>query len=274
MNFRIYQVDAFTSSLFSGNPAAVLPLGSEWLPDPTMQAIAAETNLADTAFYIVKDGRFSIRWFTPGAEMDLCGHATLAAAHVLFSHEGFSGEEITFASRSGELRVRAADGMYRLDFPADPARRVELAPGLAAGFNHEPIEAWRGKTDCLLVFESERLIRSLEVDFAAVAKVEARGIIVTAPGEPASGADFVSRFFAPRVGVNEDPVTGSAHTTLVPYWAARLGGTRFRAHQLSRRGGELLCELAGDRVRISGAAVTFWRGEAEIPRRIEAGDAL
>lgn len=261
MKFNIYQVDAFADSVFSGNPAAVCAIGSEWLPESIMQSIAAENNLAETAFFILKDGKYTIRWFTPETEVDLCGHATLATAHVLFHHQRSTLEEITFQSRSGELRVRMVEGKYRLDFPVDVVSQVDITPELLAGFDQRPIEAYRGKTDYLLVFASEKEIRNMKVDFSAVKKVAARGIIVTAPGEH---TDFVSRFFAPQVGIDEDPVTGSAHTTLAPIWAKKHRKTILSAAQLSKRGGKLWCELVGDRVHILGNSVTFLTGEVEI----------
>jgi len=261
MNFKMYQVDAFTNTLFTGNPAAVCILGSAWLPDNTMQQIAAENNLAETAFIVGTGKSCSIRWFTPTVEVDLCGHATLAAAHVLFQHEGFSGEEVVFASRSGNLGVRRHRGMYRLDFPVDTVSPVPLSGDLLAGFSIEPVEAYRGRTDFLLVFKDEQEIVDVKVDLSAVAKVRARGIIITAPG---TRHDFVSRFFGPQSGIDEDPVTGSAHTTLVPIWAKRLGRTELKAAQLSKRGGELYCELAGERVYIAGNAKTFFAANVEI----------
>jgi len=261
MKFNIYQVDAFTDSVFSGNPAAVCSIGSEWLPDTIMQSIATENNLAETAFFILNDGKYSIRWFTPETEVDLCGHATLATAHVLYHHQGSTIEEVAFQSRSGELRVRMVEGRYRLDFPIDIVSQVDMTPELLAGFDQRPIEAYRGKTDYLLVFESENQVRNMKVDVAKVKKVSARGIIVTAPGENTA---FVSRFFAPQVGIDEDPVTGSAHTTIVPIWAKKLGKTMLSAAQLSKRGGKLSCELVDDRVHLFGNAVTFLTGEVEI----------
>jgi len=261
MKFKMYQVDAFTNTLFAGNPAAVCILDSEWLPDDTMQQIAAENNLAETAFVVGTGKSYSIRWFTPTMEVDLCGHATLASAHVLFQHEGFLGEEVVFASRSGNLGVKKQQGMYRLDFPVDIVSPVPITSDLLAGFSVEPIEAYRGKTDVLLLFKDEKEILDVKVDLSAVAIVEARGVIITAPG---TKHDFVSRFFGPQSGIDEDPVTGSAHTTLVPVWAKILGRTEFKAAQLSKRGGELYCELAGDRVYITGNAKTFFEAKVEI----------
>jgi PhzF family phenazine biosynthesis protein len=261
MNFKMYQVDAFTNKLFAGNPAAVCILGTEWLPDNTMLQIAAENNLAETAFVVGTGENYSIRWFTPAVEVDLCGHATLASAHVLFQHEGFTGEQVVFASRSGNLGVKKLQGVYRLDFPVDTVSPVQLTSDLLAGFDIEPIEAYRGKTDFLLVFKDEKEILEVRVDFSSVAKVKARGIIITAPG---TQHDFVSRFFGPQSGIDEDPVTGSAHTSLVPIWAQKLGRTEFKAAQLSKRGGELYCELVGERVYIKGSAKTFFEARVEI----------
>lgn len=257
----IYQADAFTDHLFGGNPAAVCPLES-WLPDETMQQVAMENNLAETAFFVPEGDHFHIRWFTPETEVDLCGHATLATSHVLFTHLGFAGEVITFESRSGPLRVTRSGDLYQLDFPVDEFHRVAPPKGLSEAMNMEPEECYRGRTDYMAVYGSEDLISSLEPGLTALSKIEGRGIIITAPGH---SADFVSRFFAPQSGVPEDPVTGSAHTTLVPYWAARLHKTNLTALQLSRRKGTLFCTLAGDRVLIRGNAVTFLRGEIILP---------
>lgn len=261
MKFKMYQVDTFTETLFAGNPAAICILGSQWLPDSTMQQIAAENNLAETAFVVCTGKEYSIRWFTPTVEVDLCGHATLASAHVLFQHEGFPGEEVVFASRSGNLGVKKQLGRYRLDFPVDVVLPVPMTTDLLAGFSIKPIEAYRGKTDFLLVFKSEDEIVDIKVNLSAIAEVQARGIIITAPG---AQKDFVSRFFAPQSGIDEDPVTGSAHTTLVPVWAKILGRTEFTAAQLSKRGGELYCELVGQRVHITGSAKTFFEANVEI----------
>ncbi|MCR5889494.1 PhzF family phenazine biosynthesis protein [Hymenobacter sp. J193] len=263
MQLPLYQVDAFTDTLFAGNPAAVCPL-SEWLPAETMQAIAAENNLAETAFFVPRSGaEFEIRWFTPTVEVELCGHATLASAHVLYQHRGFVGPEIVFHSQSGPLRVsRAEAGRLTLDFPARPPQPISLHPeGLLDGLRATPLQLLAGP-DLVCVFGSEDEVRALRPDMAHLIKVEYRAVIATAPGP--EGIDFVSRFFGPRVGVPEDPVTGSAHTTLVPYWAARLGKTHLHARQVSARGGDLWCELRDDRVLMSGHAVTYLRGEIEV----------
>lgn len=261
MNITMYQIDAFTQELFRGNPAAVCPLDT-WLPDEMMQSIAEENNLAETAFYIREDGQFHIRWFTTVCEVDLCGHATLATAHALFHHEGYIGEDLTFSSRSGLLRVRREGDLLVLDFPVDTIRPAELPPGLARALGGPPRAHFRGKDDLLVVYDAETDIRAIEPDFAVIGKVPCRGVIVTAPGEQ---VDFVSRFFGPQSGIPEDPVTGSAHTTLVPYWAERLQKTTFTAAQLSRRGGRLRCALKGDRVEIAGHAVTYLEGTIRVP---------
>ena len=265
MLLPLYQVDAFTDRLFAGNPAAVCPLPA-WLPAETMQAIAAENNLAETAFFVprAEAGAYAIRWFTPAVEVELCGHATLAAAHVLHHHLGFRGETITFHSQSGPLRVsRHPSGRLTLDFPSRPPQPLAAAPpGLLDGLGAAPTQLLAGP-DLVALFDSEEAVRALQPDQAQLLRVPYRAVIVTAPGR--GEVDFVSRFFGPRVGVPEDPVTGSAHTTLIPYWAARLGKTELLARQVSPRGGDLWCELRGDRVRISGHAVTYLRGEIEVP---------
>jgi len=258
MKQKIYQVDAFTSELFGGNPAAVCPLES-WLPDDLMQKIALENNLSETAFFVKTANQFEIRWFTPTTEVDLCGHATLASAFVLFNHEGYDGDEIIFNSlRTGILKVRKNVNLLTLNFPADTLQQVPLSPDLTDGFNYKPLEAFKGKTDFLLVFKNEDEIKNMEPDFGVIAKINARGIIVTAKGDE---VDFVSRFFGPRAGVNEDPVTGSAHTTLVPYWTEKLSKKEFSAIQLSARKGFLQCKYSGDRVEISGECRLYMTGE-------------
>lgn len=256
MNIPIYQIDAFADSLFTGNPAAVCPLQA-WLPDEVLQKIAAENNLSETAFFAREGDGYRIRWFTPGVEVNLCGHATLATAYAVFAFEGHPGDVIQFASRSGTLRVRRDGDRLVLDFPADAPRREAAVPGLVEAIGRQPVEEWKGRTDYLLVYERQADVEALAPDFTRLRAVEARGIIVSAPGE---AVDFVSRFFAPRVGVDEDPVTGSAHTTLTPYWANRLGKNDLSAMQLSRRRGWLQCRLAGDRVEIAGKAVPYLRG--------------
>lgn len=253
------QVDAFTSRLFGGNPAAVCLL-EEWLPDALMQAIAAENNLSETAFVVREGDGFAIRWFTPAVEVDLCGHATLASAHVLFGHQPDLAE-VHFSSQSGPLRVTRAGSRLRLDLPRRDGTPCPPEPRLADALGAQPRELHAAR-DLLAVFDSEAEVRALAPDMPMLAAIDRFGFIVTAPGRD---CDFVSRYFAPREGVPEDPVTGSAHCTLVPYWAARLGKETLHARQVSRRGGELFCTLAGDRVLVAGEAVTFFEGTIELP---------
>ncbi len=260
MKLKIFQADAFASSLFKGNPAAIVPL-SEWLPEQLMQQIAAENNLSETAFFIPEGDHFHIRWFTPKAEVKLCGHATLATAHVLFNELNFQKTQIVFNSKSGLLKVEKLGEKLQLDFPADLAQPFEQVPVFAEALGFEPLATFKGRTDYLLLFDSEEIIRNMNPNFHLLKQTDARGIIVTAKGNE---VDFVSRFFAPGVGIDEDPVTGSAHTTLVSFWSAKLHKTEFTALQLSERGGELWCSLVGDRVLIAGKAVTYLRGEIEV----------
>lgn len=255
-----YQVDAFADRLFSGNPAAVVPL-DDWLPDGLMQAIAAENNLSETAFLVPEGGGWGLRWFTPLAEVDLCGHATLASAHVLYRHHGVDAPELAFATRSGTLRVRRDGDGYAMDFPARTPQAIAAPEGLAAALGATPREVLLGG-DLLAVFDDEAAVRALAPDMAALLALPGRGLVATAPGQR---HDFVSRFFVPRVGVPEDPVTGSAHCLLAPYWAARLGRNELRAYQCSRRGGEVACTVAGDRVLLSGQARTFMTATLHLP---------
>ena len=260
MNLPIYQVDAFTDHVFGGNPAAVCPLES-WLPDQTMQSIATENNLSETAFIVPLNGGYHIRWFTPVYEVDLCGHATLASAFVIFNHLDYQGEEIVFHSRSGELRVQKSGDQMVMNFPADIISEVSIPEALAASFNITPRSAYKGKTDYLLIYESESDIQNLTPDFSLMRKTEARGVIVSAPGDE---VDFVSRFFAPLAGVDEDPVTGSAHTTLTPFWVNQLGKNPLSARQISARGGVLACRLEGERVFLTGQAQLYLTGNIYI----------
>jgi predicted PhzF superfamily epimerase YddE/YHI9 len=262
MRIKIFQVDAFAEKLFEGNPAAVCPL-ERWLPDGVMQKIAAENNLSETAFYAKEQGRFRIRWFTPKAEVKLCGHATLASAHVLFNHEGHPGDEVEFDSLSGPLKVRRRGDLLELDFPSRTPVPCAAPPELLRAFKVESAECL-ATDDYHLVFRTEREVREAKPDFGLLKGLDLRGVGITAPGDR---HDFVSRFFAPKFGIDEDPVTGSAHTKLTPFWAARLGKTELRARQVSERGGELLCRLAGDRVLIAGKALLFFEGmlTAELP---------
>jgi PhzF family phenazine biosynthesis protein len=256
MKLRQYQVDAFASRAFEGNPAAVCPL-ERWLDDALLQAIAAENNLSETAFVVPSGADFQLRWFTPVAEVDLCGHATLATAHVLFEHLGHPGALIRFETRSGPLTVRRSDGLLEMDFPARPPAPCAGPETLAAALGQLPLEVLCAD-DYLAVFDSEETVRALAPDFALLATLDRRGVIVTAPGRD---EDFVSRFFAPRLGIPEDPVTGSAHCTLAPYWAGRLGRSALSARQVSQRGGRVRCEVKGDRVLLAGTAVTFMAAE-------------
>lgn len=258
MKQKIYQVDAFAENIFSGNPAAVCPL-EQWTGDELMQKIAMENNLAETAFYIKKGDQYEIRWFTPAVEVDLCGHATLAAAFVLFNHEGYTGDNIHFYSpRSGELMVTKQGELLTLNFPADVFGETEMSHELLTSFNIRPGAAFKGKTDYMLVYEREEEIREMIPAFDVISKLKGRGVIITARGNE---VDFVSRFFAPQSGIDEDPVTGSAHTTLIPYWSEVLGKTELTAMQLSARKGYLQCRYLNDRVEISGKAKLYLKGE-------------
>jgi predicted PhzF superfamily epimerase YddE/YHI9 len=261
MQIPIYQVDAFAHALFSGNPAAVCPLKG-WLSEATMQAIAAENNLAETAFLVPREDGYALRWFTPAVEVDLCGHATLAAAWVIFERLEPGRTEVRFTTRSGELRVTRKLDLLALDFPVRPPEPVSATPPLLEALGGNPREVWAAR-DYLVVYDTAAEIRALQPDMKLLAQINRFAVIVTAPGEP--GCDFVSRFFAPAQGIDEDPVTGSAHCTLIPYWAARLEKHRMVARQLSKRQGELHCELIGDRVSIAGRAVLYLEGSIHIP---------
>ena len=258
---KIYQVDAFTDKIFGGNPAAVCPL-TEWLPDQLLQNIASENNLSETAFYILKGDQFELRWFTPGVEVDLCGHATLATAHVIFSN-GYPNNVITFYSpRSGELIVTKTENGYTMNFPTDVYEKIDTPSEIIEGLGVTPIETFKGKTDYMAVLNHQAVVEALRPDFKIINQLEARGLIVTAPGE---NADFISRCFYPQCGIDEDPTTGSAHTTMTPYWAKRLEKGELTALQLSKRVGSLRCKYLGDRVEISGNAKTFLVGEIFLP---------
>ena len=256
MNHDIYQVDAFTNKAFAGNPAAVVPLSS-WLPAETMLNIAAENNLAETAFFVKNNDCYDLRWFTPTVEMDLCGHATLASAYVLYELLGETADVLKFHTKSGQLTVQKNGDRLILDFPSRPAAPVAVPDGLIEAIGKPPKEVLKSR-DYLMVYGSEKEILEIKPNFAALLEIPAHAVIVTAKG---SNCDFVSRFFAPEVGVFEDPVTGSAHCTLIPYWAEKLGKNLLFARQLSSRGGELFCELVGDRVKIGGNAVLYMKGE-------------
>ena len=257
MKQKIYQVDAFTDRLFQGNPAAVCPL-EEWLSADTMQKMAMENNLSETAFYVKEGDKFRIRWFTPTVEVDLCGHATLATGFVLFNHESHHGNSISFITeRSGMLKVTRDNDLLTLDFPADKIEKIEIGTEISAGINISPEAAFKGKSDYLLLYSSEDEIINIIPDFDKISLMDCRGVIVTAPG---NDVDFVSRFFGPQSGVNEDPVTGSAHTTLTPFWSERLAKTDLTAMQLSKRRGYLQCRLMGERVAISGKCKLYMTG--------------
>jgi PhzF family phenazine biosynthesis protein len=258
MKVPIYQVDAFTSRLFGGNPAAVVLL-DEWLPDPVMQNIGTENNLPETAFVIPREDQSELRWFTPTMEVDLCGHATLAAGHVLFSYRYPFLNQVQFRTRSGILGVQRNGELLSLDFPCLTVS-PEAVPGLAAALGAQPRETLRSNS-VLAVFESEDEVRAIRPDFERVAVLGAWMVIVTAPGKT---VDYVFRVFAPGAGIPEDPATGSAHCTLIPYWAGRLGKSNFTARQISARVGEFTCELRGSRVRISGMAVEYLHGEIHV----------
>lgn len=255
MEIPIYQVDAFTSRAFAGNPAAICPLES-WLDDSLLQAIAAENNLAETAFFVPRGDRYHLRWFTPTVEVPLCGHATLASAYVLFEYMRAPGDDLRFETRSGELRVTRADGKLRLDFPSQPPERCTPHPRLIEALGTQPLEILKAAY-YLAVYAHEEDIRTLQPNFTLLGEIGEPPVIVTAPG---AGSDFVSRFFAPSRGIAEDPVTGSAHCTLIPYWSRRLNRRELHAFQLSPRGGELWCEDRGDRVWIAGHAAPYLRG--------------
>ena len=257
---KIYQVDTFTDKLFSGNPAAVCILGS-WISDELMQAIANENNLAETAFVVSTGQDFEIRWFTPTVEVDLCGHATLAAAFVLFNIHNYPDFLIRFHSpRSGFLAVEKKDDMFYLDFQTDKIEELpeEQSTIIERCIETKPVELYKGKTDYMVVIENENLLQSLHPDLNEISKLNARGLIVTAKGDD---VDFVSRFFAPQSGINEDPVTGSSHTSLLPLWSRKLGKNKLIASQLSKRGGQLVCEFKEDKCLIGGKARLYLTGE-------------
>jgi PhzF family phenazine biosynthesis protein len=256
MKLAIFQLDAFTDRLFHGNPAAVVVL-PEWISDGTMQAIAQENNLAETAFVVPRDEIFELRWFSPEVEIDLCGHATLASAHVMFHHGYTARTEIVFRYQGGTLNVTREKDLLAMDFPARPPTQIALNLSVANALGATPSELHQSR-DLLAVFDRQADIESLCPDFAAIAKLDTFAVIASAPGKD---CDFVSRFFAPGAGIPEDPVTGSSHCTLVPYWSDRLGKRTLHALQLSRRGGELFCEHQGDRVKIAGRVVEYLRGE-------------
>ncbi|MCU1294597.1 MAG: yddE [Bryobacterales bacterium] len=259
MDLPIFQVDAFSSKVFAGNPAAVCPL-QEWLSDDVLQAIAAENNLAETAFFVRNSGRFHLRWFTPACEVDLCGHATLASALVLFDELNEPGDILRFDTQSGELPVRRYGDRFALDFPSRPPAPTEVHPELISALGGAPVEILAAR-DYLVRYATAQDVVELSPDLEALKQVDKFAVIVTAPG---TDTDFVSRFFAPAKGIPEDPVTGSAHCTLIPYWAEKLGKSVLHARQVSKRGGELFCTLNGKRVEIAGRGALYLRGQITI----------
>jgi PhzF family phenazine biosynthesis protein len=257
MELKIFQVDAFADELFKGNPAAVIPINA-WIDDVLMQNIAMENNLSETVFFVKSNDIYEIRWFTPSVEVDICGHATLASAFVLFNHLGYSSNKIIFHShRSGELIVTREGELLTLNFPTDEITEVPISDEIRSCFNPMPVKAFRGRNDFMIVFSSETEIREMHPNFINLSKLYARGIIVTAKGDQ---IDFVSRFFGPQSGIDEDPVTGSAHTTLIPYWKEVLGKEVMDALQVSARGGKLTCKYLGERIEISGKASLYMVG--------------
>lgn len=272
MEIPYWQVDAFSERPFGGNPAGVCLLES-WLPDRTLAAIADENRLSETAFLVPLDGSDGVdahlRWFTPsGDEVDLCGHATLASAHVLFEEIGEPGPELRFRTRSGALTVSRDGERLAMDFPSRPAEPCETPAALIDGLGTEPVEAARA-VDYLAELPDEAAVRALDPDMRALRELDGRGVIATAPGQE---VDFVSRFFAPKLGVPEDPVTGSAHCTLAPYWSGRLGRTEMHARQVSERGGEVWCADRGERVEVSGGAALYLEGEIRVPAAGTGGE--
>ena len=260
MRVPYFQVDAFATEAFRGNPAGVCPL-EDWWPDAILQNIAAENNLSETAFFTRLNDGYHLRWFTPVMEVDLCGHATLASAHVLFSELGHSEPHLRFQTRSGWLAAERRGEIVELDFPSRPPTPCAAPDELVLGLGHKPAEVLKAR-DFFAVFDSEADVVALRPDMELLSQLDCLGVIVTARGDT---ADFVSRFFAPRAGIPEDPVTGSAHCSLIPFWAERLGKSELFARQISKRGGELFCRHLGERVGIGGRAVIYSRGELEIP---------
>ena len=262
MQIPYFQINAFTTNSFGGNPAGVCILPA-WLPDHTLKAIAAENDLSETAFLVPRDDFFELRWFTPAVEVDLCGHATLASAFALFFEQNYKSDTVRFTTRSGWLSATKLNDRVELDFPARPPTPCAAPEELLTGLGHKPAEVLRSR-DYLAVFDSPQEVAALKPDFDLLRQLDALGIIVTARDQESKKVDFISRFFAPAAGVDEDPVTGSAHCTLIPFWAERLGKKELFAKQISRRGGELFCRLAGERVGIAGHAVVYLRGELQV----------
>ncbi|WP_439605257.1 PhzF family phenazine biosynthesis protein [Shinella sp.] len=261
MQVPFFQIDAFTSTRFKGNPAAVMVLPT-FPSDTLLQTIAAENNLAETAFLVPRETDYSLRWFTPAVEVPLCGHATLASAAVVIERLDIGRDTVTFSTASGLLKVWRKGGSYTLDFPTRQSEAIPIPADMASALNATPIEVYSSQYNYLVLLDSAKVLRELKPDFAAIAGFDRPGLIVTAKGD--EGFDFVSRYFAPAKGVSEDPVTGAAHCMLAPYWAAKTGKTAFRAHQASRRGGEVRCRLSGDRVELEGNCIFFIEGHASI----------
>lgn len=258
----IYQVDAFNNEIFRGNPAAVIPLDS-WISEELMQSIAEENNLSETVYFVSKGSDFEIKWFTPTCEIDLCGHATLAAAHILYSELNYAKNKLVFHSKSGELNVSKNGDWYTLNFPAEAVSEVEIPALLESALDCKVKACYQGKWKLMVVLENDETVRNLKPDFGLMTKLEAPGIIVTAKG---TEVDFVSRFFAPKLGINEDPVTGSAHTLLIPFWAKQLDKNELSAVQVSKRTGILKCMNLDTRVEMKGQAVTFLKGKIQLDR--------
>lgn len=256
----IYQVDAFSKEIFKGNPAAVCPLNS-WVSEKLMQSIAEENNLSETVFFVKNENQFEIRWYTPTCEIDLCGHATLAAAHIIFSELNYEKKIIEFNSKSGILKVEKKEDWYTLNFPSEEIIETKTPQLLKDALKVPIIKTFKGKWKLLVELENESAVKNLTPNFSKLALLEQAGIIVTAKGD---SVDFVSRFFAPKIGINEDPVTGSAHTLLIPFWAYKLKLNTMEAIQLSDRTGYLKCEYLNDRVEMSGQAVTYLKGQLTI----------
>jgi PhzF family phenazine biosynthesis protein len=261
MRVKIFQVDAFTTKRFAGNPAAVMVFES-FPDDAVMQSIAAENNLAETAFLVLDGGQYRLRWFTPLVEVPLCGHATLASAAVVMERLNIGRDSVTFETMSGPLEVSWRDRRYVMNFPVRRSEQVDCPPGLVEALGITPREVYSNVFNYMAILDDARALRGLSPDMAGIVGMDRPGVIVTAPGD--EGYDFVSRYFAPKKGIPEDPVTGAAHCMLAPYWAARLGKTAFRAYQASKRGGEVICRLVEDRVDLEGSCVFYLEGEAEV----------
>ncbi|MGB6387437.1 MAG: PhzF family phenazine biosynthesis protein [Terriglobales bacterium] len=261
MRMPIFQIDAFTAHRFAGNPAAVMPM-ENFLADAALQSIAAENNLAETAFLVPEGGDYRLRWFTPLTEVPLCGHATLASAAVVMERLEPERKRVVFQSASGPLTVNRGTSGYVMNFPARPSEQISTPPGLSEALGVPPVEVFVNAFNYMALLENVQVLRKLAPNMSAIARMDRPGVIVTAPGD--GSYDFVSRYFAPAKGIPEDPVTGAAHCMLAPYWAKRLGKTEFRAFQASRRGGEIICRLSGDRVELEGTCVFYMEGQVEI----------